>query len=301
MGVERQEAANAATAKQTEQQKKSLKQVGGDNLWVLKPWQVEIEPSFSYSPSSNDVVVVDGFSVFPVLVVGTVRSEEVRRDNYSAIISGRMGLPNGFQVDASIPYVTLHEERTRRDGTAEKSADEGVGDITLGLSKEILASSPENTGMVGRLQWKFANGDDVYDGKGLGIGSGFNALRGEVSAIQVVDPAVVYASLGYVWNFSTDKAGIGRINPGNGFDFNTGLSLALNRDLSLSFGYGNSFVLDSRLNGNKAVGSSLNQASLNMGIAYAITEKRALNISFSDGLTHDSPDYSFKISLPFSF
>ena len=48
---------------------------------LLLPWRsFSIEPSMTYIHSSSDNIVVDGFTVLPVLIIGDIVSEKVDRD-----------------------------------------------------------------------------------------------------------------------------------------------------------------------------------------------------------------------------
>ena len=45
---------------------------------LLAPFTLTYEPRFSYAHASYDSIVVDGFTIFPVLVIGDIVSEKIR-------------------------------------------------------------------------------------------------------------------------------------------------------------------------------------------------------------------------------
>ncbi len=272
------------------------------NAVLLSPGQYEIEPSFNYAPTSSDFVSIDGFSIFPVLIVGSVTTEQVRKDNLIGTLTGRAGLPYGFQADVRIPYQYGLEERTRADGHFTRNEEYGLGDIALGLSKELwISKGGYMPNLIGRVQWKTTTGRSVYDGASLGIGSGFNALRTEITALRPIDPAAVYATLGYTVNFGDDKGASGDINPGDTISAALGTTLALNRDLAISFGFDAQWTQNSSLNGVTVNGSSYNVGDFTFGMTYQFMPNRRLDMGFSAGLTRDAPDYSVTLSMPFRF
>lgn len=270
------------------------------NAILLNPWTSEIEPEISYAHSSSDSVFINGFSIFPVLVVGSVTSEEIRRDTMVGTVSGRLGLPRGFQLDLRVPYQYIDQERILASGDYFTDSKLGLGDISGGISKELLTQNETWPNLIGRVSWKTASGDSVYDGDALGIGSGFNSVRGEVTALKILDPAAVYATLGYVTNFEDSKPA-GKIDLGDSFEAALGTTIALNRDLAFSLGVQNIWSFDSTLNGADVKGSGINAANFNFGLSYEIMKNRRLDFSASNGLTRDAPDYTFVVSMPFRF
>jgi len=154
--------------------------------------------------------------------------------------------------------------------------------------------------LLGRVQWKTDTGASVYDGAPLGIGSGFNSLRGEITALKTSDPAAIYGTLGYEYNLPGTKPA-GRIHLGSSFQASLGTTIALNQELAFSLGLSNSWTQDSSVNGTLINGSSLNVASYNFGLSYEIYEQRRLNMNMAIGITRDAPDYIIEASMPFQF
>ncbi len=108
---------------------------------LLAPFKLSYEPSIFYAHASYDAIVVDGFTVYPVLVIGDIVAEKVRRDVITNNHSFRLGLPWNMQFDLVVP---LGYERTRSfrdDGTHEANETTGLGDISLGLSYQLISRS----------------------------------------------------------------------------------------------------------------------------------------------------------------
>lgn len=270
------------------------------NVVLLSPGAFEIEPSLTYVPTSSDFVNIDGFSIFPVLIVGSVTSETVRKDNFIAAVTARAGLPWGMQADVKVPFQYDVEERTRADGRFSHKEEHGLGDASVGLSKELVVGKEHWPNLIGRVQYKSTTGKSIYDGGRIGIGSGFHALRGEMIVLESTDPAAIYASVGYTANLAATKNG-SKINPGDTVDASIGTTIALNSDLAVSLGVEGSWTANSSLNGNTVNGSSFNVANMDFGLSYKLFRTRRLDMNFSAGLTRDAPDYSVTFSMPFRF
>ena len=76
-----------------------------------------------------------------------------------------------------------------------------------------------------------------------------------------------------------------------------GTSLGLSPDLALSFSVQQRFVNETRLDGTKVVGSSLELGNLRMGATYTLTSTAAFDFGVAMGLTRDAPDYSLTGTL----
>jgi len=79
---------------------KTLVQKGG----LLMPkgtWQYE--PSFAYAHTSANRIAISGFTVLPVLIIGSISVDEVKRDILIQTNTFRYGLFNNFQVEVKVP------------------------------------------------------------------------------------------------------------------------------------------------------------------------------------------------------
>ncbi|MES2208325.1 MAG: transporter [Pseudomonadota bacterium] len=273
---------------------------------VLPAHTLEIEPSFTYSNYSSDVINIDGFTILPVLVVGNIKTERLQHRTLNSALSLRYGITDDLQADIRIP-VQFDDERRFSNGDTTMPAMEtrrtrkGFGDIELGITKQFWQQEGNRPGGLFQLQWKTKTGKSDYGNpEVLSIGTGFNALRTGVTFIKTMDPAAVFSSIGYTWNLPGDSS-MGRVNPGNTTSLYLGTSVALSNSLALSFGYEQRWTGKSKINGVEAPGSSLEVGTFKTGSTFALTKDRSLDVSIGMGLTRDAPSYSLSVAMPIRF
>ena len=286
---ERAQTAEAAPTGELTGLDASLVQRGG---LLLPAGVAEIEAGVSYTNASSDNVSITGFTIFPVLVVGDITSERVRRRWTTLSLSGRVGLPHDFQAEVRVPYTFASLQRVSADSRETTDSAQGLGDIEAGIAKQLYRSTGRWPDILGRLQWKSSTGKGTFDsGGGLALGTGFNSVRASLTAVKSTDPAAVLATLGYTYTFAADKS-VGRVAPGGAIDVSLGTALGLSPDLALNFSVQQRFVQATRLNGTELPGSSVELGSLRLGATYTLTASAAIDFGVGIGLTRDAPDYT---------
>lgn len=258
-----------------------------------------LEPSFSYVHSSRDEIFIDGFSIFPVLVVGDIFSQHVQRDLNIVTGTARLGLPNDFQIEARLPFGYLKTRTFSADNTEEKLSDSGVGDFELSLSKQLHRSRGKWPDLLTSLRWKFATGDSPFrvTDPGTYTGSGYESLGLSLSAVKVVDPVVYFGGLDYTHNYATSEE-IGYFEPGDSWGFSMGMAIALNLNNSLSLAYDQHFSRQSKLDGIGIPDSYFTTGVFSIGSSYTFSSGVTLDLKLGIGLTEDSPDVIFSTSVP---
>lgn len=264
---------------------------------LLPPGVAELEASATYTNASSDNISINGFTIFPVLVVGDITSERIRRRWTTLSLAGRVGLPHDFQAELRVPYTFASLQRVSADSRETTESAQGIGDVEVGIAKQLYHSRGRWPDLLGRLQWKAATGKGEFDAGGdFALGSGFNSFRASVTAVKATDPAAVLVTLGYTKTLAANKA-IGRVAPGDALDVSLGTSLGLSPDLALSFSVQQRFVNETQLDGAKVPGSSLELGNLRMGATYTLTSAAAFDFGVAIGLTRDAPDYSLTGTL----
>ena len=261
------------------------------------------EVGLSYAHSSYDKIVVDGFTVYPVLVIGDIVSEKVRRDIITNNHSFRLGLGSDMQMDISIPLGYEKEDSFRADGTYETKEISGLGDIFLGLSYQLIKSNSNWPDTVVALNWKTATGKDPYrlvSADELALGSGFNTYGVSLTSMANADPVVIFGGLTFDYTDGREKQ-IGHVKPGFSSGLNLGMALALNFDTSLSFNFQFRYTDQSKINGQKIRGSDLTTSIFTIGLSTARGNSYAVDVDIGIGLTADSPDFQLTVSFPFNF
>jgi hypothetical protein len=265
---------------------------------LLPPRTIDIDTSVRYLNSSTERVVIDGFTILPVLVVGDIVSERVRRELTETSATARIGLSHGLQVDIRVPVARQTQSVITADNKEETARESGLGDVEVALSRQLRHSGGRGPDVLGSLRWKTTTGANslALDG-GLVLGTGYDSLATSVTAVKVLDPAVLFGGLSYTYSLPTEAAA-GKLQPGNSYGFNVGLAIALNLNTSLSFTYEQQFVHRSVLNESAILGSDLSTGVFSVGASVGLNDTRSLNFSMGVGVTEDSPDLLLNFSVP---
>lgn len=267
---------------------------------LLPPKTVDVETALNYTHSSADNILIDGFSILPVLVVGDIVSEKVQREITTAAFTLRAGLPWDAQIDVRIPYGYYQQRSFQADNTETSEHDWGLGDVTIGLSRQFLRGAGPWPDLLGSVRWKTTSGRspfEVSDNNPVALGSGYDSVNFGVTGVKVIDPVVYFGSVNYSANLATSEE-IGRFDPGNSIGFSLGMAIALNLNSSLSFSYDQQFTRRSRLNGEEVPGSYLTTGTFTVGGSIAMSDSLTADLSLGIGVTEDSPDILLGASLP---
>lgn len=267
---------------------------------TLPKWSWEIDTGLSYSHSSSEALTIDGFTVYPVLIVGDIVSERVRRDTFGVSANARLGLPWQLQVDLRVPYSYENSSRLSAAGDETSLSDNGVGDIELGLTRPLWHSKGGGLDLLGSIRWKSTTGRDPFgiEEDRIPFGTGFNAVSTSITAVTAQDPMVFFGTLTYTNDLPTRKSGQS-INPGDSFGLQLGTALAVNLDTSLSFGFQQQFTNRTRVDGAVIAGSYINNSSFSINLSHVVGSGRSFDTGLVIGLSEDSPDLQLNFSMPF--
>lgn len=270
---------------------------------LLGPYELIYEPSLAYAHSSYDNIVIDGFSIYPVLVVGDIVSERVRRDIVTNQHAFRLGLPWDVQVDLVVPFGYEHERSFREDGTNTSKNTSGLGDISLSLNYQLIKSNNFWPDTVVGLSWKSTTGEDPYrvtTTDNLALGSGFETWGAAITSMTMTDPAVLFGGFSTSYSRGDEKV-IGYVQPGESYGLSLGLALALNFDTSISFNYQYRYNREIEIERKQIDGSDLTTSIFSIGLSKALNNFYAVDIDLGMGLTQDSPDFQLMVSFPFRY
>lgn len=267
---------------------------------LLSPGVLEFEPSFSYVHASSDQISIDGFTILPVLVIGEIVSERLRRDILLPAFTFRLGLPRDFQVETRIPFRYESEQTVLADGTERFRHALGLGDVELAVSRQIMREKGWIPDLLGSFRWKTTTGHDPFglEPDEAPLGTGFNGLQLMLTALKVEDPIALFGNLSYTANLTATKFG-DRINPGDTWGTNLGLALALNLETSINFGWEQQFTGRAKVNGEKIPGSNLAVGNFRVGITHNLAQNSSLDLALNIGLTRDAPDVQITVAFPF--
>jgi len=297
-----------------------------------------LEPSAQFGYSSSNRVALVGYTIIPALLIGLIDVREVKRNTFTAALTGRTGISNRFEVEARIPYVYRSDSTVSRElftGTAVErvfdTSGKKLGDMELAARYQLNDGGADKSYYVAGLRFKSRTGRDPFSvvtdcvrrcvgenatGTGLPLdlptGSGFYSLQPSLTWLFPSDPAVFFGSISYLHSFKRHDVSrllrdglrepLGTVEPGKIFGVNFGVGLALNEKGSLSLGYDHSTIGRTRQNGTVVPGAVRTQlGTLLMGYSYRLAKDRTLNISVGAGLTRDTPDVSLSVRLPMTF
>jgi hypothetical protein len=267
---------------------------------VLPAGTLELDTGMTYSHSSAEALTVDGFTVYPVLIVGDIVSERVQRDTVTAALTTRLGLPWDMQAELRVPYIREESSRTSASGEETKLSGDGLGDLELALSRQLWSSRDGGLDVLGSLRWKMDTGRDAFglSGQQIPFGTGFDAVSASFTGVSVLDPVVFFGGLSYTKSFSEKKNDI-RVAPGDSIGLQFGTALALNVDTSINFAFGQQFTRRTKLDGHEIPGSYANTGTFSIGLSRVLMSGNAIDGSLVIGLSEDSPDLQLAFSMPF--
>ncbi|WP_297056759.1 transporter [Thermosulfurimonas sp.] len=285
-----------------------LQEKGG----VLVPRGVlVVEPSIQYSHTSRAFIAISGFTILQAIVLGEIKTEDVKKDVFTASLNFRYGLSQGLQVDLSVPYLYRHDRYAFKEDstTQEKRVDDSAfGDITFGASYQILYEKGSRPDLVLNFKVKSRTGKDPYglkyDAQGrpkeLPTGNGHWGVSLGLSWVKRSDPGVLFGSVAYFYNFKRTIGGRD-YKPGDSVEFTLGVAYALNEKLSLNTYLTERVYSRTEVDGEKQPDTDYNVGILYFGSSYVLSSRTSLNFSVGVGLTDDAPDFSIEIRLPFKF
>lgn len=281
---------------------------------LLPAGMMEMDAAASYFSLSSDHVTVNGFALFPVLVVGDITSERLRRDIFINSYTVRQGITKKLQLDAYVPYGFVLNRTVNALEQETTQTQFGLGDIGGGVSYQFINEHENVPDVLGSLHFKSSTGTNSYDLESAetSLGTGFNGLTAAVTAAKTNDPLVFFGSLAYTKNFPahhtvpisnpTDPSvtsEVAYIRPGDAFGFNLGSVLSLNPETSMTIGWTQQFTREAKLDGQPLPASYLVEGSLRIGTSYMFAPGRLLDVTMGVGLTPDTPNLQFSVSFPF--
>ena len=282
----------------TESLERTLQQRGSI---LLPKGTLQVEPSFTYAHFSSNRINIQGFSILPVLVVGDISVDEVNRDVFIQTTSLKYGLMDNFQTELKIPFRAEYDLITNSATSESDRSAAGLGDIEFGISRQIGWEHGIMPDLIASFGVKTPSGKDPYN-RDIALGTGHWAIRGALIAAKASDPAVIFSSLNYTYNFErTDIDNFGDIKPGDSVGYSVGTAIALSYQVAINFSFDQSISFRMQRNGRDVTDSFLNTMNFKTGLTWAMDENKSLDFGVSMGLTKDSPDATVELRVPITF
>ncbi len=199
---------------------------------LLQRDQLVLEPTLAYGFSSNSRLILTGFSILPLLVLGTIEAEKVDQTTFSPAIGFRYGIRRGIQMDFRLPGALINTTRTRvlSDETGQRSVSgesSGIGDVSFGLSYQFLYERAWFPDMVFRLGGSAPTGRSQFDifediiatgqfetidqfeeqltAQGTALGSGRWSVDATITGVKALDPAILFGTVGFRYSPPTTE------------------------------------------------------------------------------------------------
>lgn len=276
---------------------KTLIQKGG---LLLPKNTLQLEPSFTYAHISVNKIAIQGFAILPILVLGEISADKVKRDIFISAASLRYGLLDNLQWNIKVPYKFQYERISNTASQESTRSNSGIGDIETGLFYQFLYEQGPRPGLIGGITVKSNTGQSPY-GRAIGIGTGHWAVKPSLVWVKSTDPAILFGSVGATWNVERDISGFGSVDPGDSFEYSLGLAFALNYQTALNFQIEHLITDKTRISNNPVPASFVNAMSFKTGLTYSFNKNLSLDVVTSYGLSEDAPDFVLELRLPYTF
>ena len=315
-----QSKAKEALTSETPQESRTTDIKQGGLLLQQGKFNASLEEDYAHY-SSNEMYI-KGFAILPVLVVGEISVERIKKNIFTTNLSLKYGLLDDLQLEVNVPYVSGFERYSNPQAGTEKAWEETIqgghiGDISAGIYYQALRESGSMPAIILGLSGKSRTGRDVFDlyynahhvPDKIATGSGFYSLKGTATFVTTSNPAVLFATFGYAYNFkrndidihSGDESKSVDIDPGDTASLNVGVSYALSYKVSINFAYQDAYTMSSKENGSTVVNSSFSSAMLKFGTNWVYNKNLILSFNVGSGLTHESPDMTVAANISYKF
>lgn len=287
-----------------------------------------IEPSFEYDHISSQNTSISGFTIFEAILIGQVVVEKLKRDIYIPAMTFRLGYKD-LEGSIKIPYLfrqdkAVFPEPGGAGAIGERSfSDNGMGDLQPYIYYHVLNEGrwrPWVPDTILRMGMNIPTGQDPYsltrtNVPGLGLvpttfptGTGHWGLSWGSTFVKSADPAILFLSVAYFYNFGRNVGSsgsppidYGTIKLGNSFEYNIGFILALQEKFSINLALNQRITGKTSRDGFNLPDTNINAIAFNIGATYVVNPKFSLDFLVGIGLTPDAPDASLLVRMPMTF
>lgn len=260
---------------------------------LLPARTVEVTPGLAYKRTEQNIpqlVTLTNGTTSNLSIV----NQRSRRNEFTASLDLRAGLPYELQLELSLPYNYVRSSQLSELGGITSTNGSGVGDVTLGMAKTLTREGGWKPDLIGRLAYNFGNGRE-RDGT-VELGSGFRHVQAELVALKRQDPLAFVASAFYQKTFEDNG-----IRPGNVAGLSLSAMLAASPATSMQFGFSQIYRQEQEQNGAKIAGSDQTYGLVTLGASSVLSRDVTLVTRVGIGVGNDAPKYSFSIALPILF
>lgn len=281
---------------------KALEQVfqaSEQSYTLLKKGERTLTYGFDYSLVRDTVIETfrTGNNVYSV--VGQSEAQHTFTNSFTF----DYGVWDNLTFSIRLPLVAAYDTERNLDTYS-------LGDISTSLRWQPWASVRGKPVTTLYATLGLPTGQSPYDinpETGMSTGSGYYSLGGGANVSYVIDPVVLFGSLGYTYNLpihNVDQARGGRlltdVEPGPTISYNMGFAYALSYDVSLSTSYQMAYTLKPTYTfGDEEIeGKEQTSALMSFSLGLRTSPDYIVNINAGFGMTEDSPDVLLGLSMP---
>ncbi len=238
--------------------------------------------------------------------ISRFRIEQDAQHSFSSSLSVDYGIWNNLTFNTRLPVSYKYD-------TEKDVSQAALGDVSFGLRFQPFPVKPGAMNTTLYTTLSTPTGDSPYElnvREEVSSGSGYYSLGAGLSVSKVIDPVVLFGSMGYTYAF--DISGLNQVrggeiltdvHPGDSLNFSMGLAYSLSYEVSLSASYQQSYNFETDFVFEDYTASSEDSTSsvVNTSLGLRTASNRIVNLSFGFGLTEDSPDVLLGISMPIDF
>lgn len=296
-----------------------------------------LETGLSYSRYDKKQLFLNGFLALDAIFLGNINVDTVKANIWTLDLTGRYTLSDRMQVDLNAPFLYRNTtyvsagEGYASTAYSEKELTMGpkLGDVSAGFYYQLFKETQKRPDVVWNLRVKAPTGSNPYGIKVEQVGTNTNlivpnelpsgngvwAASTGLSFVKTLDPAIVFASLNYFYNFPhhfddissiASQVAPGDIKLGDSLQYGLGTAFALNERMSLSMSFTQRFTAKSKSKQDgqdwqTIVGSDANAAMLNFGATYGLNDRETVVVNVGAGLTPDAPNATVGVKYLNSF
>ncbi|GJL62032.1 MAG: hypothetical protein NPIRA04_06860 [Nitrospirales bacterium] len=217
---------------------------------------------------------------------------ELKSRTWDNSLNLQYGLLDGLQLGLQVPvFVNALQEANDLVGmTSVRDEDRGIGDVSGDLRYQVLGEASGRPDVILDVNVKSRTG-----GQSL-RGSGHWNVGGGLTFVKTLDPAVIFARVGY-----TETVKRKGFNPGNIVEYRFGVGFSLNDRVSLNAQLSGAFLGRSRQRGTQMLRSSREVATLLLATTILLDRHFSIEPVIGAGLTDESNDFTFGLRFPYRF
>jgi hypothetical protein len=304
---------------------------------ITQAGRLTLEGDLEYARADRNRVLFRGVAIPEAVLIGAFDINESRQDVVTVAAVARFGISNRLEINGRLPLVyradnsalapVVNNGGNTNVGTDRTVSSSNLGDVDFGIRYQLTGSKDGWPYLIIGAQAVAPSGTDPFavprDGLGnplsAATGAGFWGVTPTLTAILPSDPAVLFGTLGYTFNFARHidrrigSAIVERVSPGGQPTTSLGIAIALNPRVSLSLGYAHTLALGTKTRlrtinpQSQAISEPMSVRTRNLqlgrllfGVSYRANAHTTINWNIEFGATDDATDLRTTLRIPLS-